>query len=504
MSVELCDLGTCRHTHTIKDRYEFEAKTYPVEDAIMIRRSVFAKAQILQGAIDIPLEDEAPDSNEVAGNGRRFVTFHEDVQTRQRLFREEIKSKIKSKVNSSKGATDCGFDAGTTTKGKKVDRFLTIQTVFQDDDFCINEFIKTWRQRGLGRGVHRAAEDMIVISDEVEIAMLKESKATWDRHAFNGDYAGSHEDYAHTDGYFKIAAQSMGAALPPIYDWVFSGDLTGTCIEFLLGGQRVSIPFNTDLSTTLDDVVTNLTDPLNGYVDQNGVLLWTDVSNVGGTTLHIEGQPGVDLQVRLIITNCDGFLICLDQTLVANSPVTGTAAVVLTITQPFVDADTPISVDVVPVTSGNVFDLMNAFHEEIASKNPDLLDPEFGANWMVARNIWHAMVQAEKALTKAFLGECDINPGCPTFLGIPLSRMNFMPNDFMLFARPDDLHAGTDLITDVSEIKTGYDEKCEEAWTKNKFNMGFQISRLDQVAGTFTEASPARLIFQPAQPLDPQ
>jgi len=501
--MNLCDMGTCRHTHTIRDRYEFEAKTYPVEDSVFIRRRVFAKAQILQNAI--PLEDEAPDTGEVAGNGRQFVSFNEDVQTRQRLFRETIKSKIKSKVNSSKGATDCGFDPGTTTKGPKVDRFLTIQTVFQDDDFCINEFIKTWRQSGLGRGVMRDEGDMIVISDEVEIAMLRESKITWDRHAFGGDYASANEDYSHTDGYFKIANAALGDAVEPIYNWLFTGDLTGLCIDLLIGGKQVSIPFNTSLSDTLDDVVTELTTAANGYVDQNGVNLWTVVTNVGGDTLHIEGQKGVDLQVRIVITNCDGFMICIDQTLLANTPITVTGvAVVLAVTQEFVDADTPISIDILSIDSANVFAYMTAMYEEIVSKKPEILEPDFGANWMLARNIWHALVLAEKEETKAFLGTCDVNPTCPEWMGVPISRMNYMPNDFMLIARPEDLHAGTDLVQDVAEIKTGFDEQCETAWWKNKFNMGFQISQLDQVAGTFSEAAPARLIFQPAQPLDPQ
>lgn len=491
-------MGSCMNTHSVRG-FALEDKVYTAEDAEIIQRETFQKSVILQGQA-LSLEGEV----EVAPR-RKYVTFHEDVIAKKRLKRATIRVGVQSKATTGKGMNGCGFYPGKA-EAQDEDGMLVVQEAFINQDFCVKELLPTYKQAAMTRQRVNGWESAF-LSLEFEYAALKAAYNAWDTHAFMGDYGTADVNRTHTDGFIKDIVLAMGSVSNAIGWWTFSGDLTDLCIEYIVGGYRGSVPFNTDLATTLDDVVTEFTVTRAAiFVDANMNSLFTDVTATS-TKIVIETAEQRDINVRFVITNCDGFTICTDGTLQAVTAITG-AAVVYVLHQKAVTGQQPLSFDYEPITALNVSDKFNSMYAEIASKRPDLLyNPDFVV--FVSPDVRAKMEIANSDAKKVVIGVCNTGmEKCETIWnGTPLIALGgqgkpMLPPNFIMGAPNTSLHAGTYLGKDVNDIITEYDRMCEVWKWKSEWRMGFTTTRRDNIIGTFTDITGTSFLttFGAAQP----
>lgn len=474
MSVVLCELGKCSGTDTVKG-FQFENKVYPIEDAIKIMRDTFMQTQILShqnidGEVSIGFDPQGG-----------YVTFHEGIKagTKVRLYRDEFLSKGWYSEVDGYCAETCGFIGGSIRREVQIDKFICTKKVRQEEEVCIEEVINSWQQGRLGLGALRGQED-IFLSDEIMYAMIKQNIIGIDRHAWRGDYGSSDYRYKDVDGYIKIAVDAMTSDLPAIMRHTFSGMVAGDHIEGLIGGKLFDVPFNTDIATTLGDFETEL----ESHTDALGKAIFPTVTVNGGSSyIEVTGQVAEQYDLKFAITDGSGIQLCEGG--VIEAVVAGTGTVVNQVIQAAKGGNAPIGIDLVNIVPGNVLDRIKELQKQIAAKKPQIKDEAFGANLFVSPNVFEALQMALLEQTEQYTGTCGPMPGCTTVLGFNVVKMNYLPMNEMFYARPDDLHMGTDLLGDVDEIRQGFDPKCGTGWFKQAFSLGFQISETGNVAGTF-------------------
>jgi hypothetical protein len=478
---DVCDLGNCTNTHTINSRYIYEDKIFPVEDAVMLMRDMWAQTQILSHQ---NLDGEVSFDG---GDDEVFVTFHEDVKPgfKKRLYRDRILSTGWYSKANGYSCTECGFVGGSTKRQVEIDTYICTTCIRQEEDICMNEFLGTWKMTSLARGMMRQSEE-IFISDDIYYAFERANYELVDKHFWHGDYKSADSSVMHVDGLIKQAVRALDNEKPAIYSFTFTGLDATNALEGLIGGQEFIVPWDTDLATTLGAFETEL----ESYNDANGVALFSDVT-VASNVVTVTTQPGMENPLQFVITNYSapngsGFKLCRDGSIQANEAVTSGATVAWLEVQEAAGGNAPIGIDFEKVTSNNVLAKFEELYHAIQEKKAVLLDQSFGGTLFVSPNVWVAMKMALKKENAHFVGTQGDLPEVRDVYGFRrIVKANYLGRDHMIYFRAADVHVATDLLDDITEIKTGYDPKCETAWFKNKFAFGVKVSEFSNIAGTF-------------------
>lgn len=504
-SINLCELGEVKASTTV-DGYTLEAKSYPREQAVQIMKSNFAKTQILRGN---NLEGETDLSGNEAAD-RPIVTIHEDVKTRQKLFVEEYEANIMSDATSEYTNNSCGWNGKSTRKVLDYDVFLHVKAMKMEEDFCFRQYIETWRTSAVARRMSEETRQATPISDYMQFEFLKAARLAVDKHAWNGDYKGADKNTTHCDGFIKLAHYGLQAGVAGVWEYVVTetgaGMTADHCFIVAIGGDVISEEFDTDVVTTLNNLVTTLgTRNLKDNI--TGLDLFTDLS-VPGTNdrLHIEQRAkGEMLLVKMNVVNCSGaapyFRFCEDSAngLISRSEVATVTVTLSEVTAP-VGADNPVAIPITAIHKGNVLERFELMWSVISEQRPEMLESEFGATWYVSQNVFNALQLANRSALHNQFGACD-NPNnmnaCTSWMGQRVAKMNHMRKDMIFIAPPRALHFGTNMVDEFRAIETGYEEKEQNYWMRQEFRMGFQIARMNDVAGTLEDPTNAYFNFEP-------
>lgn len=501
------DLGTCTDLKVIEGKYNFEEKVYDLSEAAILLRDTFAQTQILQ---HIRLDGETS-----TGGDRQitpFVTFHEDVRPgfRKRIYRDLVVSSGWRSAANGYCDKECGFFGGTTQREVQIDTFLCTHRMRQHEEICMSEFLATWKQDMLSRGMLNLSDD-VFISAEIYYAMEKANYIAIDTHFWHGDFGSQDKNVMHTDGIIKQAVYALtNNEQADIVEFTFAGLDSTNCIEGVVGGEggQFNIPFNTDIATTLADFRAELisTDAVTGLPKYRKVLTneayFPNVTVVGLDTIRIESIVGEEICLDFLITNCDGFERCNDGSISHVTEITNGATVTSTFVQQYRSGNAPIGITKEPIHAGNAIQKIRELSEAIQAKRPEIInDPEF--NLFVAPNVYIALQFALKDLTAGYTNVTgpmtELDAGLYGFGGGKIIKANYLARDEMYYFRRQDVHVATDLFSDVSEILMVYDAICDLVKFKNEFALGFLISDFNKFAGTLCNRSGE---FQPLQGCD--
>jgi hypothetical protein len=508
MSVNLCDLGEVTQSKTV-DGYTLEAKSYPREAARQLLKNEFAKTQILRGN---NLDGEVP----ITGNDDSpVVTVHEDVKTRLRLFVEEYKAHAISDANSTYSNKSCGWHGGATRKVLDYDVYLHVKAVKMEEDFCFRQYIETWRTSAVARRMSDETRMATPISDYMQYEFLKTARLMVDKHAWNGDYKSADENTTHVDGFIKLAVNGLATGVSGIWEYVVTesgaGMTAAHAFVVAIGGLVIVEPFDTDVSTTLDNLIAtlataNLKDPI------TGLDLFTSITKPGtNDRLRIaQRAKGEHLLVKMNVVDVTGvptYRFCEDSTngLVSTKEVTTVVVTQTVVTAP-IGADNPIAIPITAIHKGNVVERFELLWSVISDTRPEMLETDFGATWYVAPNVFNALTLADRSALHNQFGACDRNgnkPSCTTWMNQRINKMNYMRKDMVFIAPPRALHFGTNLIDEFQALETGYKEKEQNYWMRQEFRMGFQIARMSDIAGTLEDPTNSYFNFQTAMPTAP-
>jgi len=483
MAVDICAMGRCNSNGDVEG-FSLEGKTYSGEESNMLMRESFSKSMILRGAEGLPpLEGET----DTTGSGS-FVTFHDNVIDKKRFKSDTLRVQSRSRATDGRRMDQCGFNP-TKLIDNQIDHILIVQEAGIEESFCVKQLLPTYKGAAMKRAAAEGWESPW-LSLEVEFAMLKKAREDFDNHAFMGDYGSGDSNRTHTDGWIKDIVLGMGAVQLSKGTWTFSGDLTDTCIEYRIGGVDGSVPFNTNMTTTLADFVTEIT-ATGLIVDHNGDSLFSAVTS-DATHIVITMVDGYDVEhnVRLTVTNCDGFTVCeADGLLAPVTPVTD-ASVSFVLTTKGVFGDQPISFDFEPITTTNVEAKFDGMYEEILRVKPEILaDPNFTV--FVAPNVFGALALARKNVNIANVGATLLPTQLQVWNGTRVQQVNqgMLPNNMIFGAAPKSLHVGTYLKNDMQAIRTYIRPMCDDMDYKSVYHMGFKTTNRSEIIGTFTDAA---------------
>ena len=447
------------------------------------------------------LEGETPTGGDLFQD---FVTFHQGVKPgeRVRLVRDEIKARGWTSEVNGRCATDCGFWPRKLEKDAQIDKALCTKAVGQDYVFCVKKLRDTWRGNLLPLGQNREAEQMPVdIMDEVLYATIKNNLILIDTHAWGGDYGSADEDRMHVDGFIKIAVKALEEEKPFIVQYILSDIALAETVWFRVGAQYVSVPANVDAATTIADVVTALSNT--SYVDEDGKPLFASVVADGPDT--VAGGAAADGEaftitypvgefvtdpLQITIADAQGVELCYTEAngvlTPSNSAFSTTNMITACVLQMAAGSSTkPIGIKKVKINKSNVIQQLIRLYEAIQEEKEEILNDEFGGILFVAPNIFNALKLAIKGENTQFVTSCGAVQVCSSVYFERIVKMNYLPANEMFYARREDLHMATDLLSDVNEISNTYDPVEDCIKTKNRFALGFQISDTGQIAGTF-------------------
>ena len=174
-------------------------------------------------------------------------------------------------------------------------------------------------------------------------------------------------------------------------------------------------------------------------------------------------------------------------------PVTGT--VVKSITQPAIDADVPLSIPFVAITPSNVLDQFESYYQLIMSTEPHLLsNPNFRVH--ISEQVWAAKNIALTKETASFIGSHTVTEGNHPF-GLPLVRQPHLVGDVIFGTDRENIFFGTDLLSDLGEVRQWVDIDCEEVRLRAKTAQGVQV---DQFREIVCNLDGAPFTFRPPQP----
>lgn len=490
-------MGNCTSKQFVAD-LGLQSKTYTAEESALIARETFASSIILRDAV--PLEGEV-----TVNDPRPFVTFHEGVIAKKLLRRDSLRIETRSRATDGRRMDQCGFNP-TSPQLNTIAEALVVQEWGAESEYCVKDMLPTYKQAAVKRQALNAGNDgweSPWLTLEFEYAVLRKMRDDVDKHSFMGDYGTGDKFRTHTDGFVKDIVLSSASVKTSKAEWLFTGDLTDTCIEYKIGAVEDSVPFNTSMTQTLADFVTKITvTDAAKFLDVNGVAIFESVTSTATKILIEMAMPyDIAFQVQLVLTNCDGFYICADGSLKANSAVTG-PTMTFTQTQKLVTGEQPISFDWDAITPLNVLDKLNGMMAEIALKKPELLSaPDF--TLFVAPNVMTAYLIAVKQSNQGTVGAGGQMPQVTTiWQGTQMQQLNFgmLPNDFIIGARPSSLHFGTYLRRDMDAWQTYVTPMCQNVQFKMQAHMGFKTTRRDEIVGTFTETAQHSFNFGARQP----
>lgn len=497
---ELCSRGQVNGQHTIEDGFAFQSKTYDREDAELIERAGFARAQVfastpLAGSVDQGGEDAAPQiATPKMGlkPGMQYTVYAEE-------YTSEWQGELDGWLSNS-----CIFAPKAIKRVIETERTLCVKKVHQATDLCYKELLETRLQDRLLAG-SKGEDDTDFLNQVVLDTFIETNHINIDRHAFQGDYGAADNAISKVDGWVKQLVQATGTSQGQIIDYVFTGDLTGLTIMGQVGGDTFFVPFDTDADTT----IINLVAQLNTYYERRkGRKLFKTVA-VGGTsrTVRVTAWEGYSIVLDMVIgTGADGFYRCpSEHILKANTPPSDPSAIYMTATeiQAAVAALSPISVDLVSVRADNVMQLFDDFYDAINNTDSSMLQPNFGGNMLVARNVYNSYIRAvhNQERSKHIAGnQGGSNLAVYEYMGLRLVPINYMQNNMYMLARPQDLLVGVDLVNDVETFETHRVPMTSKIQFHGATTIGFQVRRVDKIAGTFSDPTDSILVYEAAMP----
>ena len=161
----------------------------------------------------------------------------------------------------------------------------------------------------------------------------------------------------------------------------------------------------------------------------------------------------------------------------------------------------PIGVDLKKVNAKNVMQIFDDWYDLVNDVDSEMLEPNFGGNLLVARNVYNAFKRATHNHERSVNGNGNCGQlSCLEYQGIRLRPMNYMPKDAFMYAAPQDLLVGVDLVSDATNFEQWREPGCNTINFKGAMSIGFQIKRVNKVSGTFCDTSGMRLNFQELMP----
>jgi len=273
----------------------------------------------------------------------------------------------------------------------------------------------------------------------------------------------------------------------------------------MVGGEDFFVPFDTDADTTVLNLITQLE---TYYERKKGRKLFKSVA-IGGTsrTVVVTAWDGYNIVMDMVLgVEADGFYRCpTEHILKANTPPSDPTAIYITATetQPSIAALSPIAVDLVSFTSTNAFSLLDDFYDAINNSDASMLQPNFGANLLVARNVYNAYMRAthNHERSKHLPGnQGGTNLGVTNYMGLRMVPCNYMLNNAYMLARPEDLMVGVDLVYDIQDFETHRVPMTSRMEFHGAMSIGFQVRRVDKVAGTFCDPTSSILVYNDPMP----
>ena len=132
-----------------------------------------------------------------------------------------------------------------------------------------------------------------------------------------------------------------------------------------------------------------------------------------------------------------------------------------------------------------------------------MLQPNFGGNMLVARNVYNAYIRAvhNQERSKHIAGnQGGTNLAVYEYMGLRLVPINYMQNNMYMLARPQDLLVGVDLVNDVETFETHRVPMTSKIQFHGATTIGFQVRRVDKIAGTFSDPTDSILVYEAAMP----
>lgn len=466
MSVIPC--GTCIGESLVNGDV-FVSKTYGLEEAMELRALFYAGAVTIQ-------------------NG--WITVHQNVKAegRARIYRLEYDSSFSSPANGGASHNECAPFKPTGKIKKPTDKYIRGFSLKREQELCYNQFYGTWKQDLMNPGANYTEQNTFMndwlLEKEIRNANIQIEKLIW-----NGDYKSADDTITHFDGIVKKLFQAIGAtSVAQVDRFDFSGLTAGDHIEGFVGGVAIDIPFNTDNNTTVGDLVTALTaleDPFTG--DALFTVANTPASRAT-VTANTAGRPN---NIVLKVTDGTGLTNCYDP----NNAGTGT--VTYTLVTENEEGDEPITIDYAVITVSNVLSEMEKLYTAISVKDMEngrglLSNPN--SRLFVSRHIFNMYNLAVAKIATDTSGIQGV------FTRDVLAPLPYLPANVMVFASPENLHFGTDLINDYGDIRIWDNADCETVRFRGKFVAGVQVDRFSEVACNLENAP---FSFQPAQNENP-
>lgn len=483
MALDLFTCGTVTSTNVVKG-YEFEAKTYPLDQAVQLAKDVFLGAQILQG--QGVLESEIPNPPPF-----RLVTLWEGIKGKVRLNAFQLKATPKSAATAS--VSTCGFFPGSTENDSR-DYYLVTQLQVIHEEICAEQLINTYLRYTLPAGARHGMSPML--NDALVLSMLKAAKMSIDSHAFQGDWKNADTTITHADGFVKKAFNLVAAKVSQESFFQFA-ITSGHEITISIGGTKWKAPFNTDLPTTVTDLVAainaNLPRLANGTPMFAAITANNDGSGAVNGALYFETQPGLPVNIQAVIgvtaTGFTGTTYCGasgDVLQAVTAPASGnTVAYTLSVEADGMNA--PGAVAVEAITQTNVLDKMSAIYLLAQDTQPELMkDPN--TYMAVAPNVFSAY--KVKQILAQYTGS-TFDPNTATFIDIRVVEIKSLKHDGIYIVNANHLHVGMDMMSDTQTMETGYEQKEGQFWFKMAYTLGFSLTRPEWFIGTLLNGAGA-------------
>ena len=275
--------------------------------------------------------------------------------------------------------------------------------------------------------------------------------------------------------------QATGNAVAQVERWVFTGLAAGDHIEGYAGGVKIDITYATSQTATLTALgtflSTNVLDPFTGDP------LYT-VAVTGGNTVTItSNRAGTPNAISLAVTNGTGVDRC------HNAKNKGIGSVAYEEVTANKRGDSPILIPYTTITQNNVLAELEKMYVAISSTNPDLLENP-NAKLHVSRHVANMINLATKNVSNQIRGVQSI---IDTSM---IVAQPYLQGSIMFFGARENLHFGTDLISDLGSIQQWVSIDDQEVRFRAEV---MQATQIDNFREIFANLENAPFEFQAPQ-----
>lgn len=450
--------GTCTGKIAIGSE-ELEERSYTLNEATELRALTYAGATMIQGG---------------------HVTIHEDVKDKERIYREDFKSRFESEATGGRKKDECGGFVGSGEYFMPTDKYIRTQYLTLEVRQCYKKLIGSWKQNRLNRGAGNSEENTS-LNDFILSRIIRNAYIQTDKMIWFGDYKCSEHELAHYDGFVKRIVQATNTSITHVERWVFAGLVATDFIEGFAGGRNIKVPFTTNLATTLAALATLLStqilDPFTGNP------IYT-VALIGGNTIVVTAnRVGTPNDVKLGVTDGTGVDRCY------SPKQRGTGTSTYTEIAENKKGDTPILIPYTTITQNNVLGELEKMYSEVSLKNPDLLENP-NAKLHVSRHVANMITLATRNVSNQIKGVQSIIENSM------IVSQPYLKGSVMVFGAKENMHFATDLISDMDTIEQWVEKSDQEVRFRAEVMQGTQIDNFTEI---FANLGNSPFQFQPAQ-----